>query len=102
MSATEHDKSQETTDRPEGNVDEDANPPLIDPTETDVDRDPNWFPRGAQNLLRRLRDAKAKLRRSGDAWTRRERTEALRRFCRRQRCSSVAGIQQQRRPHRRN
>ena len=44
MSATEHDKSQETTDRPEGNVDEDANPPLTDPTETDVDRDPKLVP----------------------------------------------------------
>jgi hypothetical protein len=52
MSTTEHDKSQETgkhefsetTDRPEGNVDEDANPPLTDPTETDVDRDPKLVP----------------------------------------------------------
>jgi hypothetical protein len=52
MSTTEHDKSQETgkhefsesTDRPEGNVDEDANPPLTDPTETDVDRNPELVP----------------------------------------------------------
>jgi hypothetical protein len=52
MSATEHDESRETgkhefsesTDRPEGNVDEDANPPLTDPTKTDVDRDPNLIP----------------------------------------------------------
>ena len=52
MSTTEHDKSQETgkhefsesADRPEGNVDEDANPPLTDPTETDVDRNPESVP----------------------------------------------------------
>jgi hypothetical protein len=52
MSTTEHDKSQETgkqefsesTDRPEGNVDEDANPPLTDPTKTDVDRNPELIP----------------------------------------------------------
>ena len=49
MSTTEHDKSQETgkhefsesTDRPEGTVDRDANPPLTDPTKTDVDRNQN-------------------------------------------------------------
>jgi hypothetical protein len=45
MSTTEHDEPQQTgkhdsTDRPEGNVDEDANPPLTDPTTTDVDRNP--------------------------------------------------------------
>jgi hypothetical protein len=52
MSTTEHDKSQETgkhefsesTDRPEGNVDEDANPPLTDPTKTDVDRNQELIP----------------------------------------------------------
>jgi hypothetical protein len=52
MSTTEHDKSQETgkhefsesTDRPEGTVDADANPPLTDPTKTDVDRDPELIP----------------------------------------------------------
>ena len=52
MSTTEHDKSQETgkhefgesTDRPEGNVDEDANPPLTDPTMTDVDRNQELIP----------------------------------------------------------
>jgi hypothetical protein len=52
MSTTEHDKSQETgahefsesTDRPEGNVDQDANPPLTDPTKTDVDRNQELIP----------------------------------------------------------
>lgn len=52
MSTTGHDKSQETgkhefsesTDRPAGNVDEDANPPLTDPTETDVDRNADLIP----------------------------------------------------------
>jgi hypothetical protein len=52
MSTTEHDKSPETgkhefsesTDRPEGNVDEDANPPLTDPTKTDVDRNQELIP----------------------------------------------------------
>lgn len=49
MSPTEHDKSQETgkhesTDRPEGTVDEDANPPLADPAKTDVDRDQALIP----------------------------------------------------------
>jgi hypothetical protein len=52
MSSTEHDKSHETgnhefsesTDRPEGTVDEDANPPLTDPTKTDMDRDPKLVP----------------------------------------------------------
>jgi hypothetical protein len=32
------------TDRPEGTVDEDANPPLTDPTKTDVDRNPKTVP----------------------------------------------------------
>jgi len=36
MTDTEHNKG---TDRPEGTVDEDANPPLTDPTKTDVDPD---------------------------------------------------------------
>jgi hypothetical protein len=52
MSTTEHDNSQgtgkrafsESTDRPEGNVDEDANPPLTDPTKTDVDRNQELIP----------------------------------------------------------
>ncbi|HEY2088458.1 MAG TPA: hypothetical protein VGH54_20875 [Mycobacterium sp.] len=52
MSTPEHDKSQETgkqefsesTDRPEGSVAEGANPPLTDPTETDVDRNPELIP----------------------------------------------------------
>jgi hypothetical protein len=52
MSTTEHDKSQDTgkhefsesTDRPEGTVAEDANPPLADPTKTDVDRNPELIP----------------------------------------------------------
>jgi hypothetical protein len=52
MSTTEHGKSHETgkhefsesTDRPEGNVDEDANPPLTDPTETHVDRNQDLVP----------------------------------------------------------
>ncbi|MGB9249421.1 MAG: hypothetical protein WCC28_06585 [Mycobacterium sp.] len=52
MSTTEHDKSQETgkqefsesTDRPEGSVAEGANPPLTDPAETDVDRNPELIP----------------------------------------------------------
>jgi hypothetical protein len=52
MSTTEHDKSQETgthefsesTDRPEGNVDQDANPPLTDPSKTDVDRNQELIP----------------------------------------------------------
>jgi hypothetical protein len=52
MSTTEHDKSQETgkhefsesTDRPEGTVAEDANPPLTDPTKTDVDRNQELIP----------------------------------------------------------
>jgi hypothetical protein len=30
----------EATDRPEGTVDEDANPPLTDPTKVEVDRNP--------------------------------------------------------------
>jgi hypothetical protein len=34
----------EATDRPEGTVDEDANPPLTDPTQTDVDRNPKTVP----------------------------------------------------------
>ena len=52
MSNTEQNKSEETgkhalgerTDRPEGTVDEDANPPLADPTKTDVDRNPKTIP----------------------------------------------------------
>jgi hypothetical protein len=52
MSNTEQNMSQETgkhefsedTDRPEGNVDEDANPPLTDPTKTDVDRNQETVP----------------------------------------------------------
>jgi hypothetical protein len=38
-----HELSEET-DRPEGTVDEDANPPLTDPTQTDVDRNPKTVP----------------------------------------------------------
>jgi hypothetical protein len=41
MTDTEHNKG---TDRPEGTVDEDANPPLTDPTKTDVDRDTKTVP----------------------------------------------------------
>ncbi|MDT5015236.1 MAG: hypothetical protein QOD39_1396 [Mycobacterium sp.] len=41
MSDTEQNKG---TDRPEGTVDEDANPPLTDPTETGVDRDTKTVP----------------------------------------------------------
>ena len=52
MSTTEHGNSHDTekhefsesTDRPEGNVDEDANPPLTDPTTTDVDRNQDLVP----------------------------------------------------------
>jgi hypothetical protein len=52
MSTTEHDKSpgtgkhesSESTDRPEGSVDADANPPLTDPTKTDVDRNQELIP----------------------------------------------------------
>jgi hypothetical protein len=52
MSATKHDKSPEagqhefieSTDRPGGTVDEDANAPLTDPTKTDVDRNPELIP----------------------------------------------------------
>ena len=52
MSTTEHDNSQESgkhefsesTERPEGTVDEDANPPLTDPTTADVDRNPKLIP----------------------------------------------------------
>jgi hypothetical protein len=52
MSNTEQHKAGETgkhelsedTDRPEGTVDEDANPPLTDPTKTEVDRDPKTTP----------------------------------------------------------
>jgi hypothetical protein len=32
------------TDRPEGTVDEDANPPLTDGTKTEVDRNPETVP----------------------------------------------------------
>jgi hypothetical protein len=32
------------TDRPEGTVDEDANPPLTDPTKTDVDHNQETVP----------------------------------------------------------
>ncbi|MDT5210033.1 MAG: hypothetical protein QOF67_2448 [Mycobacterium sp.] len=41
MSDTEQNKG---TDRPEGTVDEDANPPLTDPTKTEVDRNPETVP----------------------------------------------------------
>ena len=41
---TEKHESSESTDRPEGNVDEDANPPLTDPTTTDVDRNQDLVP----------------------------------------------------------
>jgi hypothetical protein len=34
----------EETARPEGTVDEDANPPLTDPTKTEVDRNPETNP----------------------------------------------------------
>jgi hypothetical protein len=52
MSTTEHGNSHDTekhglsesADRPEGNVDEDANPPLTDPTKTDVDRNQDLVP----------------------------------------------------------
>ena len=52
MSDTEQMKSGDTgkhelkegTDRPEGTVDEDANPPLTDPTKTEVDRNPETIP----------------------------------------------------------
>jgi hypothetical protein len=48
MSSTEH-QSEPTakpgqTDRPAGTVDEDANPPLTDPTETEPDRDQKTVP----------------------------------------------------------
>jgi len=48
MSNTEH-KSEGTgkhegTDRPAGTVDEDANPPLTDETETEAGRDPKSVP----------------------------------------------------------
>jgi hypothetical protein len=60
MSTTGHDESRKTgkhefsesTDRPEGNVDEDANPPLTDPTETDVARNPELVPpQGAEPVV---------------------------------------------------
>ena len=66
MSTTEHEMSPETgthefsesTDRPEGNVDEDANPPLTDPTETAVDRSQELIPRReSARLCRPTRDA---------------------------------------------
>jgi hypothetical protein len=41
MSAPDQNKG---TDRPAGTVDEDANPPLTDPTQAEVDRDPNTVP----------------------------------------------------------
>jgi hypothetical protein len=34
----------ERTDRPAGTVDEDANPPLTDPTKAEVDRNPKTVP----------------------------------------------------------
>jgi hypothetical protein len=50
MSDTEQNKK---TDRPEGTVDEDANPPLTDPTRTDVDRDTKTVPpQGADTTKR--------------------------------------------------
>ena len=66
MSTPEHDKSQETgkqefsesTDRPEGSVAEGANPPLTDPTETDVDRNPELIPpQETEPACRLTRDA---------------------------------------------
>lgn len=51
MSTTEHEFN-DSTDRPEGNVDQDANPPLTDPTETDVDRNPKLVePQGAESAV---------------------------------------------------
>jgi hypothetical protein len=52
MSTTKQNRSQETgkhevskgTDRPEGTVDEDANPPLTDMTKTDVHRNSETLP----------------------------------------------------------
>jgi hypothetical protein len=52
MSSTEHDKNEgpgkhelsEDTNRPAGTVDEDANPPLTDPTKTDPDRNQETVP----------------------------------------------------------
>jgi hypothetical protein len=52
MSNTEQNKSEETgkhelgegTDRPEGTVDEDADPPLTDWTKTEVDRNRETIP----------------------------------------------------------
>ena len=41
---TEKDNLSERTSRPEGTVDEDANPPLTDGTETAVDRDQETVP----------------------------------------------------------
>lgn len=41
MSSTEQNNR---TDRPEGTVDEDANPPLTDPTKTEVDRNQETVP----------------------------------------------------------
>lgn len=42
-SAGRHELS-EGTERPEGTVDEDANPPLTDGTKTEVDRNPETVP----------------------------------------------------------
>jgi hypothetical protein len=52
MSDTEQTNSEESgkhersegTERPKGTVDEDANPPLTDPTKTDVDRNRETTP----------------------------------------------------------
>jgi hypothetical protein len=52
MSTTEQNRSQETgqnevsegADRPQGTVDEDANPPMSDMANTDVDRNPATVP----------------------------------------------------------
>jgi hypothetical protein len=47
MSSTEHQSETAEparTDRPAGTVDEDANPPLTDPTETEPDRNQKTVP----------------------------------------------------------